>query len=581
MIYQLINTLKKNKFFNHFIISLTLLIILILVYTTFQIYSVSLDETKKSHQAKQLELGKSAASGISNYLSFLNEELHYLARNNFSHEYFEEFYHLKTNKEILLSLIKLDNAGNSIFNFGKQIPQKIQDSITFLIKEKKEFQMGESVYSDVFSLNNSNDSLFFVILIRSNNKDAFGETTYLGYLISFDWLIKNFIEPLKLTVNDFAWMLDNRGRLIYHPNHEEMLFRRVTEYDQTCGECHASFDKQEIMLTQKMGRGEYHIVGEPNKIMAYVPVELNGNYWILSISSYLPSVISTVKNNFVIFFALSGLAILLIVLMGLILFSINLKRIKAEESEKFMEQSRSFQEKINHAAKLASIGELVDNVAHEINTPTGIISAETDTLFLKNCNPKNCCEELDIIKAQTRRIRDYTRSLLNYSKRMPFLPEINDIKELIDECLFLISPRIRAHQIIIKKYFEEDIPKFRFDRGRIEQVIINLLNNAIDAVTLNKEIIIALSWKIESKNGNSSNVELAITDYGMGIGKENINKIFDPFFSTKSADEGTGLGLSISNAIIKRHNGTLEVSSKVNSGSTFVIKLPINNNFDL
>jgi signal transduction histidine kinase len=333
------------------------------------------------------------------------------------------------------------------------------------------------------------------------------------------------------------------------------------------------------MLIKKTSVAEYHIIGEPKKIMAYVPIELNENFWILSISTYLPSVITNVSDNFLLFFLLSSVAIILISIMGFILYTINLKRIRAEESGRFLEESRSFQEKMNHAAKLASIGELVDNVAHEINTPTGIISAEADVLYLQECNPKNCCEELDIIKEQTRRIRNYTKSLLNYSRRMPFMPERNNIIELIDECIFLLSPRIRANQVHIVKNIENNIPEFIFDKGRIEQVIINILNNAIDSIDDQNEktISVSLNEKTEIDSENKF-IRIAIADRGIGIPVENIDKIFDPFFSTKSTDQGTGLGLSISKAIIKRHNGNLIVESKINEGTTFIVELPLKNN---
>jgi len=573
-----VNKLKNSRFFNHFIISFTVLIITILIYTTFHIYTITLEETKYSHQEKQLELAKSAASGISYYLGYLNQELEYFSNNSYSSDYFSEFYQSKVKREILKTVFEVDEISNTIFSFGKQIPDNIGLAIKEIILEKPNSAIGIPIYSDVYTTidNQDSDSLFFVMLIQNRKNVRDKGITYLGYLISFDWLIKNFIEPLKLSENDFAWILDNKGRLLYHPHHEEMLFRSIVDIDKNCMECHASFDVQNRMILKKTSLDEYHIIGEPKKIMAYVSIELNGNSWILAISTYLPSVISSARDNFVMFFLLSGIVIILIILMGVALYSINIKRIKAEESERFLVQSRTFQEKINHAAKLASIGELVDNVAHEINTPTGIISAETDVLLLQNCNPKNCCEELDIIKDQTRRIRNYTRSLLNYSKRMPFLQDINDINELLDECLFLLSPRIRANQIKVTKNIPVTIPKFMFDKGRIEQVINNILNNAIDAVRDDREIKISILFNDENTNG-TNNVEIAISDKGVGISKENIEKVFEPFFSTKSAEQGTGLGLSISNAIIKRHDGNILVKSNKIEGTTFSIHLPFIN----
>ncbi len=584
MLPAFVNELKNNRYFNHFIIVFTILIISILVYTVFHIYNISLEETKKSHQEKQFELAKSAASGISYYLDYLNEEMEDISKNSYPIKYLDQFYRSKASKGILKSIFQTNAIGNITYYSGEQIPAIITNAISDIIMNESNLLKGRPIYSDVYSTDErlNSDSLFFVILIQNSENNTYTKKTFLGYLISFDWLIKNFIEPLKLTKNDFAWIIDGKGRLIYHPHHEDMLFRSVSDFDENCNVCHASFDVQKSMLIRKSSIDEYQIIGEPTKIMAYVPIELNDNSWILAISTYLPSVISSVRNNFVSFFILSGIAIILIIFMSSILFTINFKRIKAEESEKFLEQSRAFQEKINHAAKLASIGELVDNVAHEINTPVGIISAETDVLFLQDCNAKNCCEELGIIKEQTRRISNYTRSLLNYSKRMPFLPDMNDINELLEECLFLLSPRIRANQIKITKNIPENIPKFMFDKGRIEQVIINRINNSIDAVKADKEIIISVSLnRMNEKDNGYDSIRISISDKGMGIPESNIDKIFEPFYSTKPNDQGTGLGLSISNAIIKRHNGKITVNSKKDNGTTFMIDLPFSNKFDL
>lgn len=543
-------------------------------------YNISLEETKKAHQLKQLELVKAASSGLELYINQLANDLEYFSKFPPTKKYFNQYYQYQIRKEVVQSVFGITSEGQLDFYFGKKIANNTIKSIDSLISIDNS-NSNICLFSDVINIgqNKNSDSLVFFMIIPKETINKADALNFYGFMISFDWLINKFIAPLKLSKNDFAWVLDDKGRLIYHPHHEEMLFRSITDFDYTCSECHDSFDIQKKILKSKTNMDEYFIIGEPKKIMASTQVNLNNKIWVLAISTYLPSVIAGVKNNYYWFFILSGISIILIVVMATTLLKINLKRIRAEESSRFLEQSRSFQEKINHAAKLASIGELVDNVAHEINTPTGIISAETDVLFLKECEPQKCCEELSIIKEQTKRIKNYTRSLLNYSRRMPFLPEENDIAELIDECLFLVSPRIRANQILIRKNICENIPKIIFDKGRIEQVVINILNNAIDSIKEKKEITISVEIKKEDeKNDSDQNIILSISDKGQGITKENLSKIFEPFFSTKSADLGTGLGLSISKAIIKLHNGDIWVESEINNGTTFFISLPVNNN---
>jgi two-component system NtrC family sensor kinase len=265
----------------------------------------------------------------------------------------------------------------------------------------------------------------------------------------------------------------------------------------------------------------------------------------------------------------------MLLLAGIILYVVNLRRVRAEEAERHIAQAQSYQEKLNQAAKLASIGELVDSVAHEINTPTGIISTVTDTLLLQDCAKLKCADDLNVLRDQVKRIKKYTKSLLGFSRRLPFQPKRDNLPVLIDECIFLVSPRLRSHRIMITKNFPDVLPQFIFDRARIEQVIINLLNNAIDFVDRDGKIQIDLEIKPAEKGQDFNQwICIAISDNGKGISAADIPFLFEPFFSTKPIAKGTGLGLAISKTIIERHNGKITVDSRPNQGSTFSVYLP-------
>ena len=353
-----------------------------------------------------------------------------------------------------------------------------------------------------------------------------------------------------------------------------MLLKSVNKTGNECQSCHKSFEVQKKMISGGESMAEYYIEGEPHKIMAYAPFALNNQEWVLAISTYLPFVVNDVTDSFFFIFLSSAGIIILIVLFGFGAYYINLKRIQAEEAEKHFIQAQNFQEKLNHASKLASIGELVDSVAHEINTPTGIISTISDTMLMLDCAKAKCFEDLNLIKEQTKRIRNYTKSLLGFSRRMPFQPQKNNLVELIDESIFLVGPRLKANSVKVEKQFTQDFPEFVFDRGRLEQVIINIMNNAIDFVEQNGKIIIKLERE-QNEDEKTDNVVLSIIDNGAGISTENIKYIFEPFFSTKPLAKGTGLGLSISKAIIERHNGKIVVESELNKGTTFKVFLPM------
>ena len=394
--------------------------------------------------------------------------------------------------------------------------------------------------------------------------------------------MKQFIAPLKLNEGDFAWVMDGRGRLIYHPRHNEMLLKSINENRKQCSSCHSSFDMQKKMLTGNGSFAEYKIGNEPTKVMAYVPLKLNEEKWILAVSTFLPKVTAGLRSKFNLFFGLGVVILIVIFSFGFLLYFINARRIRAEDSNRLLEERQYYQEQLNQAAKLASIGELVDNVAHEINTPLGIISSQADALMLQKDYPEKFLEELNIIKNQTNRASKYTRSLLGYSKRMPFRPEQVSIQTTLDECLYLLDPRIRSKKARIIKIYKEKIPNVNADRAQLEQVFINLINNAIDAIDIHGQIKIEagsiLPEESKEDQDENNNVYVKISDNGIGINPDNFEVIFEPFFTTKAPSKGTGLGLSISRAIITRHHGRVLVHSVPGQFTTFTVLLPLNKN---
>jgi len=327
--------------------------------------------------------------------------------------------------------------------------------------------------------------------------------------------------------------------------------------------------------------GEYEIIGvEPPKIMAYFPMDLHGQVWILVISTLLPEVTASLRERFRLFFILGFVILGVIIFFSILVYYLNSKRIRAEEAKRNLEQIQEYQEQLNQASKMASIGELVDTVAHEINTPASIISAHTDAILLMNKPSAEITEPLNVIKRQTRRISDYTRRLLNYSQSMPFYPEPTDLETLINECVFLLDHRFRAKKLSVTKNIELRQTEVFVDHRQMEQVLINLLNNSVDAVESRGEITISLKkigdGSFSEEDQKKEKILISIEDNGAGIPQEHLDKIFNPFFSTKLKIKGTGLGLAITKAIIARHKGKIEVRSIPGESTMFNIFLPLN-----
>jgi len=248
------------------------------------------------------------------------------------------------------------------------------------------------------------------------------------------------------------------------------------------------------------------------------------------------------------------------------------------------------QSQLIQSAKLAAVGELAAGIAHEINNPLTSIIGLT-SLLLESLPPvtskTETYEDLQMVNDEARRARDIVHSLLNFAradtpKRQPI-----DFNQLIEEAIFLVYTTKVSQKISLNKSLNP-LPEMYLDVNQIKQVIVNLLNNAIQTILESEKrpATLTITTHLESsdtigKDGNGKQspsgqiVICTISDTGMGIKPEHLDKIFDPFFTTKEVGQGTGLGLSISYGIVEQHGGNISVESISNQGSTFTITLPV------
>lgn len=557
--------MSRERTFSIIYFAMVILAVSIFAFLVFRWYNVILEDAKISHQKQQLEMSKTSAIGIQIYFDHLITEMININ---------DAVYSFNNNTAVFDLNHFISEGVDGIYLFDNDrikiiVGDKLSQEDSKLVLK---FNLNEIYISDILTGDSTNNKHYF-FLCKKLNPDL-RNSKIISLKINLKYVLEKYLQPLQLTKSDFAWLLDDEGTLIYHPNHENMVLQNIFQSDTECKDCHRSFDIQKNMLVNKSGYGEYTIGDEPIKIMAYSPIKIANRQWLLAVSTYLPDVISELKSKLTLLIFSSSLIFLIII--GFIIFSYraNLKRIKAEDERKAAFREMKYQEELNHVSRLASLGELVDSVAHEINTPTGIISIQTDTLLLKS-NNTDIAEEIDVIKKQVNRISNYTHSLLNYSRRLPFKPEPVDIISLVDDSIFLLGHRFREKKINLIKEFPSSLPKLLIDKLQIEQVIINILNNACDAISEKGEIKISIKeYSSESDYGATpSGVSISISNSGQRIPGEIIDQIFEPFFTTKAEGKGTGLGLSISRKIVLRHSGTIKVKN-TDSGPEFIIKLP-------
>ncbi len=268
---------------------------------------------------------------------------------------------------------------------------------------------------------------------------------------------------------------------------------------------------------------------------------------------------------------------------------------KISELENANSEIRETQTKLVHTAKMASLGQLVAGIAHELNNPIGFIYSnmshlrdysdklvnlvrtaeespeklesakkKADFEYIVNDMPKliSSCED------GARRTRDIVLGLRNFSRLEEAQVKKVDLHEGLDNTLNLLTGELKNRIDVVRDYAK--LPKVTCNPSQVNQVFMNILSNAAQAIDGNGQIVIT------TRAPNKKTVEISIKDSGKGMDRETAEKVFDPFFTTKSVGVGTGLGLSISYGVIQKHGGDIRVKSDMGRGTEFIITLPVN-----
>ncbi len=234
---------------------------------------------------------------------------------------------------------------------------------------------------------------------------------------------------------------------------------------------------------------------------------------------------------------------------------------------------QSLRQQLLQSEKMAVMGQLAAGVAHEINNPINGIITYIQLLLKKldknDVDPEIWKKNLNLVERETKRIGQLVKNLLNFSRQTE--PELRPVSllQLIDATLPLVHEQLIIKNIKLEKDCRVDIPDILGDFNQLQQVILNIIVNAIQAVGAGGEI------KISCYAEGTSFAFFEVSDNGVGIPDEDMDKLFDPFYTTKTGKQaGVGLGLSIANKIVKAHQGRIRIQSEVNKGTVVSVRLP-------
>lgn len=436
------------------------------------------------------------------------------------------------------------------------------------------FKLGKAQYSDADWFKKASSSEYFIsdvflglrglphfiIAVREN---WFGKPTIIRATIDFV-AFSNLVDRIRIGATGFAFILNRSGELQTKTQFENLPqkgpYRDFLGIDQDEGERVHIVDKADTS-------------GQKN---IYVAAFLKNGDWLLVYQQRAYDAFSDLRrtqNIAVIIIMTGGIGI---VTMALLLSRRMVSRMAQAEQEKEM-----MDKQVIETGKLASIGELAAGIAHEINNPVAIMVEEAGWIedlleeedFKDGKNLDEFQRALKQIRVQGHRCKDITHNLLSFARKTDGKVKKLQLNALIEEMVRLSSQRAKFSSVAIETDLKLDLPLIDASEIELQQVFLNLINNALDAMEKTGGTL-TITTRAESEE-KFYGVIVDIADTGPGIPKANLAKIFDPFFTTKPVGKGTGLGLSICYGIINKMGGEISVDSILGEGTTFHVRFPL------
>jgi two-component system NtrC family sensor kinase len=394
----------------------------------------------------------------------------------------------------------------------------------------------------------------FIVAVRVNDG---GSSWMLRATIDF-LAFNRLVSSIRMGTTGAAFIINDRGEF-------QTTARPEFEAD-------AAYITEQIQTSQIQGDQVQAIKADSSEIpsVLYVVAPLKNGQWTLVFRQSLNEAFAERISAQQVTFVAVSLGVLAIFVMSVILSRRASARVAAVDKER-----EALNQQVIETGKLASLGELAAGIAHEINNPVAIMVEEAGWIQdlseeggLDTFNRKEVDRALIQIRSQGARCREITHKLLSFARRTDSSNTPLDVNEMVSEVLHLTEQRGRYANVDIKCHLKSGLPMVLASSTEMQQVLLNLVNNAIDAMPQGGQLILATDLI-------GHHVKIRISDTGEGIPESNLQRIFDPFYTTKPVGKGTGLGLSICYGIIQKLGGDITVQSEVGMGTTFNIALPL------
>ena len=410
----------------------------------------------------------------------------------------------------------------------------------------------ESFVSDVFA--GLRGSPHFIV---ATQRKVGNETFILKATIDFE-SFNAVVESIRIGHTGFAFIISREGKFQTNPRFEVSL-NRPPYSDILDGRVRSD----RILVVD----GE-NLLGRPS-IFTFAP--LKQGRWLLCYQQETDDALDEVRR--VVRLAIAALLVVAFIALGVSYFvSKNLASQLAEADR----ERTVMTHQVIETGRLASIGELAAGIAHEINNPVAIMVQEAGWIddLLGDEDPTSAENLAEInravgqIRTQGDRCKEITYKLLSFARKTDPSVRAVSLNDMVDEVIGLTSQKTRYANVQIVTELRPDVPDIQASPTEIQQVLLNLINNAIDAIDQPGGMVTVVT----RVDGDA--VVLEVRDTGGGIPEANLARIFDPFFTTKPVGQGTGLGLSICYGIVEKTGGSITVESEVGQGTTFTVSFP-------
>jgi two-component system NtrC family sensor kinase len=395
----------------------------------------------------------------------------------------------------------------------------------------------------------------FIVTVRNFNN---GKPWILRAAVDFQ-AFNNLVQGIRIGKTGMAFIVNQKGE--HQTQTPKNILNAIRLFDV-------------VRVSEAAGPDihiEEHMDADTQKDLIYVVGYLKNREWALIYVQDKEDAYSDLKRAQWLAFAVFIAGGLIILTMAIVVSRNMVGRIKDAENQKEM-----MNQQVIETGRLASLGELAAGIAHEINNPVAIMVEEAgwigdilaDGEFQESENLSEFKRALTQIKTQGLRCRDITQKLLSFARRSDSEHQVFQINEMLEEVINLFSNQAKLQNVVLEARYGKELPYIRASKTEIQQVLFNLIINAMDAMkNTGGKIILSTGYQDDM-------ILIEVKDNGPGIPRTALPRIFDPFYTTKPVGKGTGLGLSICFGILNKMGGKITVSSAVGVGTTFQVLIP-------